>query len=130
MTSKKQKYDIGDIVFVSKYNYQNKNSGNNHLFVIISDDNLLVSAEYFGMIVSSHIEKSKTVSKFEHNEPLNKNISNGLKKDSIVKCDEIFTIPEKNIQFKIGTVDVDDYIRFIKNYETYLSESIKVEQLN
>ena len=36
---KKEKYEIGDIVFVSKYKYENGEDGNNHLFVIISNDN-------------------------------------------------------------------------------------------
>ena len=35
---KNGKYEIGDIVFVSKYKYENGKDGNNHLFVIISDD--------------------------------------------------------------------------------------------
>ena len=52
---------------------------------------------------------------------MNKNDKNNLKKDSIVKCDQIYQIPEKNIQFKIGQVDIDDYIRFIDAYEEFLS---------
>ena len=46
------KYEIGDIVFVSKYEYDGGKEGQNHLFVIIDDDNQLVPIEYFGMIVS------------------------------------------------------------------------------
>lgn len=116
-----KKYEIGDIVFVSKYNYDNGTKGQNHLFVIIDDDNQLVPIEYFGLIVSSHREKAKEISGFKYNEPLNKNDKNNLKKDSIVKCDQIYQIPEKNIQFKIGQVDIDDYIRFIDAYEEFLS---------
>lgn len=116
-----KKYEIGDIVFVSKYNYDNGTKGQNHLFVIIDDDNQLVPIEYFGLIVSSHREKAKEISGFKYNEPLNKNDKNNLKKDSIVKCDQIYQIPEKNIQFKIGQVDIDDYIRFIAAYEEFLS---------
>lgn len=110
------KYEIGSIVFVSKYKYDNGSTGKNHLFVIIDDDNNLVPIEYFGMIVSSHIEKSKLNSNFKFNEPLNKNNLNNLKVDSIVKCDLIYKIPAENIQFKIGYVDIDDYIRFINTY--------------
>lgn len=55
----KTKYDIGDIVFVNKYTYKNNLSGENHLFVVINSDNYVVPLEYFGLIVSSHIEKSK-----------------------------------------------------------------------
>ena len=34
---KLKKYNIGDIVFVSKYKYKNGNDGENHSFVIIDD---------------------------------------------------------------------------------------------
>ncbi len=114
-------YEIGDIVFVSKYDYDGGEKGQNHLFVIIDDDSQLVPIEYFGMIVSSHREKGKDVSNFEYNEPLNKNNTNKLHKDSIVKCDQIFNIPAKNIQFKIGQVDIDDYMRFMDAYQEFLS---------
>ena len=43
---RKSKYDIGDIVFVSKYSYDSGAEGQNHLFVIISDDDQLVPIEY------------------------------------------------------------------------------------
>ncbi len=70
----------------------------NHLFVIIDvEDNQLVPIEYFGLIISSHIEKSKESGNFsfKFNEKLNKNKTNNLNKDSIVKCDQIYQIPEK-----------------------------------
>lgn len=116
------KYEIGSIVFVSKYTYSKGEIGNNHLFVIIDDDDNLVPIEYFGMIVSSHIEKSKETSKFKFNEPLKKDKNNNLKVDSIVKCDNIYKIPVKNIQFRIGQVDIDDYIRFMDVYDKALRE--------
>ena len=112
-----KKYEIGDIVFVSKYNYDDGNAGKNHLFVIISDDNKLVPIEYFGMLISSHIEKLK----YKTNVKLNKTKKNGLRVDSIVKCDCIYEIPVKNIQFKIGQVDIDDYLRFMTAYSEFLS---------
>lgn len=117
-----KKYEIGSIVFVSKYTYDGGEKGQNHLFVIIDDDDNLVPIEYFGMIVSSRIEKSKKNSKFKYNEPLKKNKTNGLNTDSIVKCDNIYKIPTRNIQFRIGQVDIDDYIRFMKAYEEALAE--------
>ncbi len=116
-----KKYEIGDIVFVSKYDYDKGEKGENHLFVIIDDDNQLVPIEYFGLIVSSHRKKSKENSKFKYNEPLDKNSNNNLHKDSIVKCDQIYSIPLKNIQFKIGQVDIDDYMRFLEAYNEFLS---------
>ena len=118
----KKEYEVGDIVFVSKYNYDNVSRGKNHLFVIInSETNEVVPVEYFGMIVSSHREKGKDVSPFKYNEPLDKNATNGLKDDSIVKCDQVFSIPFRNIQFKIGQVDIDDYLRFMTAYSEFLS---------
>ena len=116
-----KKYDPGDIVFVSKYEYDNGKEGNNHLFVIIDDDHNLVPAEYFGMIVSSHREKLK----YKTNAKLDKSLQNGLNVDSIVKCDSIYQIPAKNILFKIGQVDVDDYMKFMEIYNEVLDELSK-----
>lgn len=111
------KYNLGDIVFVNEYNYVNNDIGKNHLFVIIDDDNKVVPLEYFGFIVSSHTEKSKEKTKYIYNEPLPKSKTNNLMSDSIEKCDNLFTLPSKNIQYKIGTVDVDDFLRFITTYK-------------
>lgn len=103
---------------MSKYNYDGGEKGKNHLFVIIDDDDNLVPIEYFGMIVSSRTEKSK----FKYNESLNRNSKNNLKVDSIIKCDNVYKIPQKNIQCKIGQVDVDDYMRFMVVYNRALQE--------
>jgi len=93
------------------------------LFVIINEEkNELIPIEFFGMIVSSHREKCKEKSKYKYNEPLDKNRKNGLKTDSIVKCDEVYSIPPDNILFKIGTIAVNDYLRFINSYNSYLKE--------
>lgn len=116
------KYEIGDIVFVSKYKYEDGDNGQNHLFVIIDEEDNLVPAEYFGFIVSSRIEKSKENSKFKYNEALRKDKNNKLNTDSIVKCDQIYKIPAKNIQFKIGQVDIDDFNRFMEAYNSYLQQ--------
>lgn len=118
---KNGKYEIGDIVFVSKYKYENGKNGNNHLFVIISDDNEYIPIEYFGMIVSSRIEKAK----YKANIKINKNDENGLHQDSIVKCDYIYKIPAKNIVMKIGRVDIDDYLKFIEIYNDILDKVSK-----
>ena len=124
--AKQNKYDIGDIVFVNKFNYNEAQTGENHLFVIIDDDNQIIPLEYFGLIVSSHIEKSKNDSKYRYNESLKKTIINNLKTDSIVKCDNLYKIPASNVQFKIGTVDIDDYVRFINAYNDFMDETDKV----
>lgn len=118
----RDKYDIGDIVFVNEYEYSESKIGDNHLFVIIGDDDEAVPLEYFGLIISSRLEKSKENSEFKFNEPIYKNVTNNLKYDSIVKCDNLFKIPKSNILFKIGTVDIDDFLRFINAYNDYLSK--------
>lgn len=121
-----KKYEVGDIVFVSKYHYDGGEEGKNHLFVIISDDNKLMPLEYFGMLVSSHREKLR----YKTNAKLNKNDKNGLRVDSIVKCDCIYNIPSRNIQFKIGQVDIDDYMKFIEIYQEVLNDlSEKLENV-
>lgn len=116
----KEKYDIGDIVFVNKYNYENNIEGSNHLFVVINEDNEVIPLDYFGLIVSSHIEKSKETSQFKYNEPLKADTTNGLKADSIVKCDQLYNFSKGNIQFRIGQVDVDDFLRFVNTYNEFL----------
>lgn len=123
MKIKKSEYEIGDIVFVSKYSYSTGQLGQNHLFVVINvDKHELVPVEYFGMLVSSHRDKCRDNSIYIYNEPLDKSKTNGLKDDSIVKCDVMYSIPPKNIIFKIGSVDVDDYLRFIEAYNKVLKE--------
>ncbi len=117
------KYDMGDIIFVNKYSYEDNTKGENHLFVVINDDNKVVPLDYFGLIVSSQISKSKDKSIFMYNEPLSANTTNGLKTDSIVKCDQLYDIPKNNILFKIGHVDVDDFIRFLNTYNSYLKST-------
>ena len=123
----KEKYDIGDIVFVNEYSYESSITGSNHLFVVVNNDNEVIPLDYFGLIVSSHIEKSKEVSQFKYNEPLKADTTNGLKTDSIVKCDQLYNFPKANIQFRIGHVDVDDFLRFINTYNEFL-ESIEEKE--
>ncbi len=115
-----EKFNIGDIVYVSKYDYDNGSKGSNHLFVII-DKELFVPDEYFGFIISSKVQKSKTKSKYAYNEYIFKDKKNRLNKYSIVKCDQLFSFKEKYIQFSIEQVNVKDFYRFIKLYENYLT---------
>lgn len=121
MKEKRFVYEIGDIVFASRYLYSNDQEGENHLFVLIDvEENKVVPIEYFGMLVSSNMNKCRGTSKYKYNEPLIKKEKNGLKKDSIVKCDQIYSVTPDNIRFKIGSVDVDDYIRFVNAYHKML----------
>lgn len=116
------KYEVGDIVFVKKYKYEDGTEGKNHLFVIINqNNNIAVPIEYLGMIISSKIEKVK----YQGNILLAKDNKNNLEMDSIVKANVLYTIETKEIVMKIGRVD-DDKIEEYK--ETYL-KIIKKQQI-
>ena len=52
-------YEIGDIVFVARYSYPDGREGENHLFVIIDQNNMAIPIENFGMLISSQIQKAK-----------------------------------------------------------------------
>lgn len=119
------KYEIGDIVWVKEFEEATKQKDvNGHLFVIIDDDGKVVPADYFGFVVSSNLNKSKENSKFIYNEPIHKNNNNNLKTDSIVKCDQVFSIPDNVINNKIGTVDSEDLFRFLEAYSNFLNTLI------
>ncbi len=110
-------YDIGDIVFVSEYRYDNGTKGQNHLFVIIEQNNLAVPIESFGMLISSNLEKLK----YKTNILIEKKQENGLNKDSIVKTDVIYKISNDQILFKIGNVDIDK----VQEYKDSFYKNIK-----
>lgn len=114
------KYDMGDIVWVT--NLEETEQVTNHLFIVISDDGQIIPADYFGFVLSSNISKSKEFSKFKYNEPLNKNEINNLKSNSIVKCDQLFKIPTDSINYKIGTVEIEELNRFLVSYNDFLEE--------
>ena len=96
-------YEVGDIVFVKRYNCSDGKIGYDHLFVIISQNNLAVPIESFGLIISSRLEKLQ----YKSNILLKKDDKNGLNKNSIVKTDNIYKIDMNQILFKIGKVDLD-----------------------
>lgn len=93
------KYNVGDIVFVKKYNYKDGSTGSNHLFLII-EDNYIVSMDYFCFLISSQLDKLK----YDTNLFLAKDNQNKLKKDSILKLDNIYRIENEDILFKVGEV--------------------------
>lgn len=94
-------YKIGDIVFVKEYTYSNGEKGNNHLFVIIDQNNMAVPIENFGMLISSQLQKIK----YKANKIIEKSKENGLNRNSVVKTDVIYKISQEQILFKIGGVD-------------------------
>ena len=99
-------------MFVSKYKYADGSEGNNHLFVIIEKNNLAVPIEYFGMIISSQLQKAK----YKTNAILIKDNNNHLKSDSIVKMDVIYRISNEQIRFKIGTVEMEKIEEYKEKY--------------
>lgn len=107
-------YKIGDIVFVQRYKYKNGTKGNNHMFLIVDSEKKEQNLLYFGMLISSKIEKTY----FKSNKYIQKDKQNNLKKDSIIKTDVIYKIFTKNILLKIGNIDktkVDIYKNYIIN---------------
>ena len=94
-------YKIGDIVFVKNYSYPDGSKGENHFFVIIDQNNMAIPIEYFGMLISSRVDRIK----YKQNKLLEKDNLNGLNRNSIVKTDVIYKIMNSQILFKIGKVD-------------------------
>ena len=115
------KYEIGDIVWVAEFESKEKQLINHHYFVVVDDDGQIIPADYFGFVVSSNTKKSKENSQFKYNEPIKKSLKNKLDVDSIVKCDQLFNIPKKTISYRLGSVDVEDMLRFLKAYNTYIN---------
>ena len=120
------KYQIGDIVWAAEAKIKEdtgyKGNVRNHFFVIIDDDGKVVPMDYFGLVVSSRIEKSKENSQYKYNEPLYANEC-GLRYDGIVKCDQLMNIPSENISRKVGEIDTDVINRFLDAFENYLKEN-------
>lgn len=114
----KKIYEIGDIVFVSNYKYKNGESGKNHIFVIISKEEA-IEIDYFGFLISSQIQKNI----FPYNIKINRNIKNNLYKNSIIKCDDLIKISEKEIIFKIGEVSENELANVINLYKEFLKEN-------
>ena len=50
-------YNVGDIVFVPKFKYEDGSNGINHLFVIIEKNNYAIPLDYFCLLISSNIKK-------------------------------------------------------------------------
>lgn len=114
-------YKMGDIVFASEAIKKEENETvKSHLFVLIDDDGNVVPAEYFGFVVSSNLNKSKENSPYKYNEVIEVKPENHLKTKSIVKCDQLMSIPKENIDTRIGRVDEEDLNRFLNAFEDFL----------
>lgn len=119
LSKEEKNYKVGDIVYVENYKYKSGANGKKHSFVII-EEGQAISIDYFGFLISSKLEKSK----FPYNIIINKNNTNNLFKNSIVKCDDLIAISEKDIKFKIGEVKVRELEKFKKIYNKYQKDNL------
>ena len=71
-----------------------------------------IPIENFGMLISSKLDKLK----FPSNKLLEKDKTNNLKKDSIVKTDVVYKILNEQIIFKIGKVDIEKVEEYKKSF--------------
>ena len=117
-SEKYDSYEIGDIVFVSVYVYPDGKLGSNHLFVIIDKDNTAIPIEYIGMILSSQINKIK----FKSNKIIKKDNENNLDKDSIIKTDTVYKLYDKQILFKVGTIEIDKIEEYKQAFYDFLED--------
>ena len=117
-SEKYDSYEIGDIVFVSVYVYPDGKLGSNHLFVIIDKDNTAIPIEYIGMILSSQINKIK----YKSNKLIKKDNENNLDKDSIVKTDTLYKLYDKQILFKVGTIEIDKIEEYKQAFYDFLED--------
>jgi hypothetical protein len=106
-------YQIGDIIYVKNYTNEQVT---NHLFVIIDENNISVPIEYYGMLISSKINKAS----YKSNLLLKKDQDNKLNLNSIVKCDNIYRILENQIDFKLGIVNLKQVEIFKGVYKSNL----------
>ena len=116
-TVKYPRYEIGDIIYV-KDNKDNKYV-NNHLFVIVDNDNYGVSIDYFCMVISFNLDKLR----YKTNKFLKKDDLNNLTKDSIVKTNVIYDINYDEISFCVGKVPIE----FVNEYEKLYIENKDVK---
>ena len=119
-----QTYEVGDIVLVSdiKEPKERANEVTYHPFIIIDEDHSVVSMDLYGFLISSNTDKNKDVSKYKYNEPIKKSKENNLSKNGHVKCDTLYTFDKNYIIMKIGSVSVEDFLRFLTAFETYQKE--------
>ena len=90
----------------------------------MGEDNLAVSMDYLGMLISSKIEKQR----FKENKLLLKDNKIKLNVNSIVKTDVIYQIKKEEIVFKIGEVDKERIEEYQESYLEILK--MKNEECN
>ena len=115
--------DVGDIVLVSNFKYQDGSDGSLHSFVVIDvkkDELELMPLEYLCFLISSN----KLKERLPYNIPLKKDSVNRLKQDSHVKCDFIYEgIKKDDILMVVGSVTPTQLDSFWDVYEEFLDET-------
>ena len=117
-------YNVGDIVFVPKFKYEDGSNGMNHLFVIIEKNNYAIPLDYFCLLISSNIKKLR----YSENIGIMKDNQNNLQKDSIIKTDYVYIIEEDMISFKIGSVPEENIIFYKEYCNEYDKTSRKIKK--
>ena len=118
-------YNVGDIVLVSNFRYQDGSQGSLHNFVIMDtnmDEFEINTLDYLCFLVSSNMTKSNSVNpNYPFNEPIMPTPENGLLKPSHVKCDVLYEeVAEEDIIMKVGTVMPAQYKKFVQLFQQSL----------
>ncbi|MCL2224230.1 MAG: hypothetical protein FWB96_04590 [Defluviitaleaceae bacterium] len=119
------KCEVGDIVLVNNFKYQDGSDGSLHSFVVVDitkDEFEIVNLDYVCFLISSNVSKNSDVNpSYPYNEPIEATGENGLKKRGHVKCDYLFEkIKEEDIFMRVGTITAQQYRRFMELYQTSL----------
>jgi hypothetical protein len=119
------KCNIGDIVLVNEFEYPDGRKGTLHSFVVMDidvDEFTLVNLDYLCFLISSNTKKNNVNNpNFPYNEPIEPTEENGLIESSHVKCDFLYEkIKGNNIIMHVGTVNPEQYARFLELYNKFL----------
>ena len=112
--------EIGDIVLVNNFKYQDGCDGSLHSFVVIDIENdalNLMPLEYLCFLISSKTSKEN----YPFNIPIRRDNINRLIVDSHVKCDFIYEgIRKDDILMIVGSVTPVQLNSFWDAYEAFL----------
>lgn len=102
----KQKYDIGDIVFVDYFSFsKNSNENEPHNFIIIGDNGEAIDLMYFAFIISSN--EDKVGYEYPYNIPIEANNNTNLRTDkqSHIIAKKIYKLEYEHIKGCFGKIE-------------------------